>query len=316
MTEKVYQHGKLKKDSMEIVYKLSTNEAQNIMYIIFSSNSDLLDFKISMDNEDDEIINDFKNNKIISEGRIITYIHSKPEKNNYIYLTIFRKDKTNKDEQLTNYVFKYINVDDISKIKLYQIRDIEIIDLKKDNSSHLIAVEYIGCENCLVTYYVNFILRSSLIQGENFNNIAVVQSKGITKEFENKDLKVVDNKVNLNINGLNENQDFAYIQVIAYINEDPINEYIAFNSIFIKEEEKKDPGNTNGGNGGDEKSSNTTFIVTISVVSFLFVSVVVTLIIVVIRFNIKNKDLLAQVNATSFQEERNEDENNANLLVN
>ena len=144
----------------------------------------------------------------------------------------------------------------------------------------------------------------------------MVQSKGITKEFENKDLKVVDNKVNLNINGLNENQDFAYIQVIAHINEDPINEYIAFNSIFIKEEEKKDPGNTNGGNGEDEKSSNTTFIVTISVVSFLFVSVVVTLIIVVIRFNIKNKDLLAQVNATSFQEERNEDENNSNLLVN
>ena len=70
------------------------------------------------------------------------------------------------------------------------------------------------------------------------------------------------------------------------------------------------------GNGEDEKSSNTTFIVTISVVSFLFLSVVVTLIIVVIRFNIKNKDLLAQVNATSFQEERNEDENNSNLLVN
>ena len=59
MTEKVYQHGKLIKDSGEIVYKLSTNEAQNIMYIIFSSNSDLLDFKISMDNEDEDIINDF-----------------------------------------------------------------------------------------------------------------------------------------------------------------------------------------------------------------------------------------------------------------
>ena len=313
VTEKVYQHGKLKKDSEKIVYKLSTNTAQNIMYIIFSSNSDLLDFKISMDQEDNEIINEFQKNKKTSEGRIITYIHSKPEKNNYIYLTIFRKDKANKHENLTNYVFKYINLDDISKIRLYQIRDSDIIHIKEDNSSHLIAVEYIGCENCLVTYYVNFILRSSLIKGENFDNIAVVQSEGITKEFENKNLKVVDNKVNLNINGLNENKDFAYIQVIAHINEDPINEYIAFKSIFIKEEGKKDPENTDGGNEG---SSNTTFIVVISVVSFLFVAVLVTLIIVVLRFNIKNKDLLAQVNATSFQEERNEDENNANLLVN
>ena len=102
VTEKVYQHGKLKKDSEKIVYKLSTNTAQNIMYIIFSSNSDLLDFKISMDQEDNEIINEFQKNKKTSEGRIITYIHSKPEKNNYIYLTIFRKDKANKDENLTN----------------------------------------------------------------------------------------------------------------------------------------------------------------------------------------------------------------------
>ena len=313
VTEKVYQHGKLKKDSEKIVYKLSTNTAQNIMYIIFSSNSDLLDFKISMDQEDNEIINEFQKNKKTSEGRIITYIHSKPEKNNYIYLTIFRKDKANKDENLTNYVFKYINLDDISKIRLYQISDSDIIHIKEDNSSHLIAVEYIGCENCLVTYYVNFILRSSLIKGENFDNIAVVQSEGITKEFENKNLKVVDNKANLNINGLNENKDFAYIQVIAHINEDPINEYVAFKSVFIKEEGKNDPENTDGGNEG---SSNTTFIVVISVVSFLFVAVLVTLIIVVLRFNIKNKDLLAQVNATSFQEERNEDENNANLLVN
>ena len=40
----------------------------------------------------------------------------------------------------------------------------------------------------------------------------------------------------------------------------------------------------------------------------------VTLIIVVIRFNLKNKDLLKQVNKTSFQQDINEEENDKNLL--
>jgi hypothetical protein len=35
ITEKIYQYGKLKKGSEKIVYKLSTNELKNIMYIIF-----------------------------------------------------------------------------------------------------------------------------------------------------------------------------------------------------------------------------------------------------------------------------------------
>ena len=314
VTEKVYQHGKLKKGSDKIVYKLNTNEVQDIMYIIFSSNSDLLDYRIYTEKKDDKIIDEFLENRNTSEGRIITYIHTKPEENNYIYLEIYWKDKPNEEERLANYVFKYINLDDISKIKLYQIKNANISHIKKDNSTHLIEVEYIGCENCLVTYYVNFILRSSLIKGENFDNIAVIQSDGITKEFINQNLKADGNKVNLYIKGFNENKDFAYIQVIAHVNEDSINEYIAFKSLFIEEDktiptDKKAEDDKNG-----DKSSHTTFIVVISVISSLFVVVVVTLIIVVIRFNLKNKDLLKQVNKTSFQQDINEEENDKNLL--
>ena len=310
ITEKIYQYGKLKKGSEKIVYKLSTNELKNIMYIIFSSNSDLLDYKISMDNEDQDILNEFQKNKFDSNGRKITYIHSKPEKNNYIYLTIFRKDKDSEDENLSNYVFKYINMDDISKIKLYNISDSNIIHTKKDNSTHLIAVEYIGCVDCLVTYYVNFILRSSLIKGENFNNIAVIQSNGITQEFEKTNVKVVDNKVNLNVQGIDKDKDIAYIQVIAHVNDGPINEYIAFKSLFNeKENEIK----------SDDDKGNKTFIIVVSVVSSLFVGVVIVLIIVIVRFNIKNKDLLNKVNTTSFVESKadpiNEDENHSNVLL-
>ena len=337
VTEKVYQHGKLKKGSENIVYKLSTNQAQNIMFIVFSSNSNLLDFKIStdntnninnIDNTDNDIIDEFNKNKYTSNGRYITYIHTKPEKNNYIYLTIFKKDKNNENENLTNYVFKYINVDDISKVKFYNVKDTNIIHSIKDDSSHYIAVDYIGCENCEVIYYINFIPRSSLIEGENFDNIAVIQSYGITREVENKNLKVVDNKVNMIINNTYGilDKDFAYIQVIAHVNEEPINEYIAFKSLFLeKKEEPKPEEQTPQTPQTPQKTENgtdTKLIVTISVVSVLFVAVVVTLIIVVVRFNIKNKDLLEQVNAISFQQDRilsntnEEDEDNkSNLLL-
>ena len=57
ITEKVYQHGKLKKGTNKIVYKLRTDKTQNIETIIFSSNSDKLDFIVSRDESGKEIIN-------------------------------------------------------------------------------------------------------------------------------------------------------------------------------------------------------------------------------------------------------------------
>jgi ubiquinone/menaquinone biosynthesis C-methylase UbiE len=67
VTEKVYQHGKLKNGSDTIMYRLNVNKAQKTMYLIFSANSDLLDFNISSENDgdNDEIQNEFNENKII-----------------------------------------------------------------------------------------------------------------------------------------------------------------------------------------------------------------------------------------------------------
>ena len=56
-----------------------------------------------------------------------------------------------------------------------------------------------------------------------------------------------------------------------------------------------------------------------SVVGGVFLAVVIVLIVVIVKFNKKNKDLLNQVNAISFVDERNtmnEDENTNNLIIN
>ena len=105
-------------------------------------------------------------------------------------------------------------------------------------------------------------------------------------------------------------KDIAYIQVIAHVNDGPINEYIAFKSLFNeKENEIK----------SDDDKGNKTFIIVVSVVSSLFVGVVIVLVVVIVRFNMKNKDLLNKVNTTSFVESKsdpiNEDENNSNVLL-
>ena len=76
---------------------------------------------------------------------------------------------------------------------------------------------------------------------------------------------------------------------------------------------KNDPNDTSN-NGSNKK-----LIIIISVVSCLFVVVVTALVVVIWRFNMKNRNLLDQVNKISFVDERstiNEDENTNNLIIN
>ena len=157
----------------------------------------------------------------------------------------------------------------------------------------------------MLTYYVNFILKPSLIKGENFDNIAVIQSVGITREFENKNIELKNNKVNLEINDISENKNISNIQVIAHINEGSINEYIAFKSLIINEEEKKE----NNGN-------NKTLIIIIIAVSCVFIIIVIVLII--IMFNIKKKNILRVVNDISFKADKDDEgsDHASDLLIN
>ena len=135
----------------------------------------------------------------------------------------------------------------------------------------------------------------------------------MTKEFESnitdkKNGKIISKKLEVS-----SEKDFAFIQLIARVDKDPIKEYIAYKSHYLEPTSKD--------NGGSKDDNTNLIIIIISVISGLFIIIVTTLVIIVYRFNKKNKDLLNKVNATSFQSDNlasyeQEDENNRNLLIN
>ena len=300
ITEKVYQHGKLKQGTKQIMYKLRTDKTQPITSILFSSNSDKLDFKVSRDKDNNNLIK-YEIKK--SNGRIMVSFNSEPEKYNFVYLTIFNKDdKEVINDRLTNYVFKYINVNNTKYIYDYEVSSMDIqYTRNNENIEHNIKIEAIKCENCNVKYYVHFISRVELVEGETFDNIAVTESRGIVKEFENGK-KDSNGKITFEISGVK--MDIAYIQIIAHITEGPINEFISYKSIFFEQETS----NENTDKNKDTKSR--TLAIALTVVGVVCGIIIISLIIIVIRFKIKNEDLMDKVKQTSFAEERND-----NLLI-
>ena len=302
ITEKVYQHGKLKQGTKQIMYKLRTDKKQPITSILFSSNSDKLDFKVSRDKDNKNLIK-YEIKK--SNGRIMVSFNSEPEKYNFIYLTIFQKDdKEVINDRLTNYVFKYINVNDTKYIYDYEVSSMDIqYSRNNENIEHNIKIEAIKCESCNVKYFVHFISRVELVEGETFDNIAVTESKGIVKEFENEK-KDTNGKITFEITGIK--MDFAYIQIIAHITEGPINEFISYKSIFFEQEKSNENENTD--KNKDTKSRS--LAIALTVVGVVCGIIIISLVIMVIRFKIKNEDLMDKVKQTSFSEERND-----NLLI-
>ena len=307
ITENVYQYGKLKIGEKSHIFKLSNNNFKKITCIIFSSNSNMLDKKIILGKGDLQIIEEYNIN-----GRNIIFINTTSNENSYILLNIFTKNnKTVENEDITNYAFKYINIDELSEFHLYEVINPNIT-YSKENS--MITIEVVNCDKHLVTYFVHFILRSSLVNGETFDNIAVIQSPGIIKEFKNKDFEIIDNnKTILNVSEIPTDKDYECIQVIAYINIGTINEYIAYNTFYF---EKKSDGN----DLKKEKERDRKLLIVSCTLGSTIIILIIILLIIILKCNKKNKDLINKVNATSFQNDNlgcfnQEDENNPNFLM-
>ena len=234
ITEKVYIHGKLKNGEEKMVHKIKVDKEQPTTVVLFSTNSDKLDFYLSQDKEGKLPIY----TKIIqSNGRIISYITS--AKFEYIYIIIFQKDKQKvTNDKLTNYAIKYINIYNESSLYLYETP--MKVDFSKSKNNYKISMDCIKCDYCNVEYFIKFINREHLINGESFNNIAIVESKGIVKKYDN-DTKCKNGKVIIEEKDIKFN--VSNIQVIGHIFNEKINEFIAYDSIFIKE--KKDYSKTN-----------------------------------------------------------------------
>ena len=302
--EKVYQYGKLKNGKNSIAYKLRIDKVQEYTTILFSCNSGILDFDVSLDKENK---NKIELKKKSSNGRTIVSIQTEPTKYKYLYLIIRTKDnKPVEDDKLTNFAFKYINSYTSNQVEIYETLSMKMSYTNITNT-HRFQIAGVRCQKCKVNYYVKFINRTNTIKGENYNNIAVTESKGIVRKFSNITLDADGNVI---LEAKDVKNDFAYVQIVAHVSDGSINEYLAYESQYFKTPEEKKT----------EKNEKNSYIIAFIIIGVIFIIVIIIFAIIIIKFFIKNKNLMEAVNKTSFQGDRltGEDDDNKNddLLLN
>ena len=236
-----YQYGKLSLSSKQNVYKLKTDKSKKYMRIFLSSNSLNIYFKINQKPEisDNIIFNEF-NNVTINGLSIITF-NCEPEKYNFIYLITHHNDKTKtRNEKLNNYVFKYVNSENINDFKSYHLQKSKIdlnIEDNNDKFNYIFSLEpIIGYQNLNISYFIKFVLKSDYIKGEYNNSIALTESKNYIQYYNNDNIELLNNKIILKLIKANE-IDYRYIQIIAKIKDKNNIEFISYESIYIKEYE-------------------------------------------------------------------------------
>lgn len=302
VTERVYQFGKLSLEDEVNIYKLRTDKKNKVMRINLSFNTNYLDWAVSVtpgSTKNDTFVNATSR---YSNGRLFYSFEPDPEKVEYVYLMFFHSKAKSYTDKLTNYAFKYINSENDIDIRDYTVSNSNIECKRIGDFDYSVTITAVpNLDRLKASYFLQFVPRSTLIEGEHFQTIAVTESPQTVLEFNNP--KINDEKITLEAKGIF--QDIVYLQVIAYIHDGPNNEYVAYNSLYF--EKSLQPLPTPASNG-----STTVFIV----ISIILLIVVIVLIYFLFKFSKKNKDLLDKVNKTSFQQENEENINGDGLLFN
>ena len=236
ISEKIYQYGKLNLNNNKHVYVLQTNSEKKLMRIHFSANSGKINWAISTNNGDTKNSSFSETRSEFLNGRILYTFNSNPDKNDFLYLTIFHDDDKAESEKITNYVFKYINSINLTSYKEYKLSDssvkINVTDSSNDKKNYnLIFSPVTGYEELQISYMIKFVSKDDMLDDEDYQSIAVTESKSFVKEYLNPE--VIDGKISIEINNINE-IDYRYVQVIAQIKDKNIVEYVSYDSIYIK----------------------------------------------------------------------------------
>ena len=240
-----------------------------------------------------------KNNTVLNnkqtkrENGIVYITFNKPKNTRYLYLNVFLKGAV-KNKNNNNYVFKYINADNRNKFFEYKIKENANLNVKETDK--LLEVKFNKIDsnrNVDIIYSLKGILSKDYISNEDFDTIALTQSKSTVNKVKNPD----KNEITLTL----KKDTYSYVQVIAQIRDGPITEYVAYNCQSYLKEDKK-------------SSSPTSLYIVIGISIGLFI-IVVILVIVIFSFNAKNKDLMEQVNKISFVSSGAKPKDDTNLLL-
>ena len=303
--EKTFNYGRYISGYFTNYYKLKVDKSKDFMIIEIAFNSEFLDFSIN-----DRILRT-NNSELISKtlrGGGKSLITIKNPKKDYIYLNIFKKQ--NKNDQfnvLYNYVFKYINVASEEDFTNYKIlggnNELKIEEINDDvDKSKIIGIKCtfnridIDKDKANITYFFKIVDNSSLIYGEEIETIAVMESPYYTVYKRNP----IDDKITLTANGIFT--QYAYLQVIAQIQQDTILDYVAYKGIV-----KIRPPKSSG-----KGKSNTTLFAVIMVILILLVAGLAVAVAIIQQ---KNKGLVEQVKHISFQQNQNAGGADPDLLL-
>ena len=272
---------------------MAGNKKLHLIALEISFNSNSIGYSIKRTNSDTNYIYNDTDLDFVSQntynGRGLLTINN--ENGNDIYLTIFNREI---NSRLSNYVFKYINVEKISDFNYYYISNDALTFSERDLS---ISVHKISN----LPDYSTFECFVKIIDKENYINNEIIKTIAITQSIGNSNIKgiVQDYLLIFNINyGINRLNFYsnAYCKIIG---ENYDIDYLSYNGL-LNDESKE-----NGPSKSDNLFDNIN-IITISVIIILILIIVC----VILRCIQKKKlrELEQQINSITFKENSGEDE--------
>jgi len=290
--EKVYHYGRVRGTTWGFnVYRLKADKNKPLMRVQIAFNSENLDFTIANSAASRNNCTFTKVEK--ARGKVSVTIKNEDEVEVY-YLYIFKRSFTRTETYLNNYAFKYINAKTEDELFDYPILnnngDIEYTETDVDGFDEIkctfnkIDVEP-GAAN--ITYFFKVVYNKTHYFGEDMNTVAVTESPYYTvyKRNPNDD----NGKITLTASG--DLSNWAYLNVIAQIQQNNVLEYVAYNQI-------KNVRAPPEGSGEQASSDHTALFIVIAVILLLIVCGLVG---AIFYFQFRNQKLLSQVKQVSFQ---------------
>ena len=237
-SERIYHYGKLN-DEEKIVYKLKGNEQYHLMRLEFGCNNNNIIWSVKRNydnynyNKNDTDLS-FVTEKWVNGRELLTmYI----ERGEDIYLIIFYRYPI-KRNNLTNFIFKYINSAKNGDFKDFIVKD---DSLNYDIDSAQLEVNKLkNMPNFnQIKYYLRIIKENDYINSEPINTIALTESKSnLTLTGKESD----NNKILFYLKKFIDKKETYYINVYSIIVENYSDiEYFSYSSLKIEREIIKQP---------------------------------------------------------------------------
>ena len=318
--ENVYINGKLSNNEIfDIHYfrhRLRTDNLNQYMLIEFSAISkdikwfiSTYEFDINNLMELPEMEDKFKNGK----RTIIFKVPTEKVVNNSLFLIVYNENKNSTNEinkKLANYVFKYMNGIDKDSLFKFELQNSKVEHKKVGNNHELnFSIPFIPGEQETITYYVKGIYNKTMIKGERINSIAISESKGTYLQAFNATPNN-NSKISLTLKDVKE--ELSCIKVLAKGTSNAINLYTLYDVVSIDGANCLSNEDHLPGNKAKSKGISKAFILGISIGGGLILIVGLIFLFICCCKGSK-KDLNKEVNAISFTENRDTDDD---LLAN